>query len=377
MTEQHPQLHDVNIQLGDKVSGMLYEASKISWENRPGMVVEMHPSFSGWRAIRPGYLPQDCYHNMGSDGVGTKVEVAERLEDHSTVAFDLFAMACDDAVVRGAEPVGMNTVLDVNRLKDEDILTAKAIKELALGYVAAAKAAGVAILNGETAELGNRVNGYGPFNYNWAGTALWYAHQDRILTGHQVRPGDRLVGFKEHGFRSNGITDVRMAMLGRHGPDWHNTVVPGLGGLSLGRLVQRPSTIYSRVVTDLTGGYDIQRDPKGKVTGVAHITGGGQPIKLGRMLEPSGLGVLIDDPIDPPEIMLHVQELRNFDDEKAYGKWHMGPGMVVASPEPEKVLEVAQAHGIDAQVIGRVTEESGIVIKNRAARRFQPWLHFV
>jgi phosphoribosylaminoimidazole (AIR) synthetase len=94
------------------------------------------------------------------------------------------------------------------------------------------------------------------------------------------------------------------------------------------------------------------------------------------MLEPSGFGVKIDDPIDPPRIMLHVQELRNFDDRQAYGKWHMGPGMVIASPEPESVLEVAEEHGIDAKVIGTVTDEPGIRIRNRAARRREHWLSF-
>src|SRR5690606_13263125 len=111
-------IQDVNIELGDNVSRMLYEASKISWENRPGAVVEMHPSFSGWRALRPDLKPSDCYEGMGSDGIGTKVEIAERLADHSTIAHDLFAMACDDAVVRGAEPIAINTVLDVNQLLD-------------------------------------------------------------------------------------------------------------------------------------------------------------------------------------------------------------------------------------------------------------------
>lgn len=378
MSEQRQIIQDVNIAFGDDVSRMLYEASKATHENRPGLLTELHESFSGFRAIPLATFknPEDLYVNMAFDGVGTKVEIAERLDDHSVVAHDLFAMVCDDAVVRGAEPIAIGSILDVRQLEDDEH-TRDAFTQLSEGYVEAARLAGVVVVNGEVAELGDRVGGHGAFNYNWGATALWVAHKDRVLTGHQIRPGDRLVGFAEHGFRSNGITDVRKAMLEWHGPNWQNEVVRGLGDASLGKLVQKPSTIYTRTVTDLTGGYDIEKDPKGKLTGVAHITGGGQPSKLGRMLEPSGLGALIDDPIDPPDVMLHVQELRNFDDEKAYGKWHMGPGMVVASPEPEKVLEVAEAHGIDAKVIGRVTQEAGVVIKNRGARRQQPWLYFM
>jgi phosphoribosylformylglycinamidine cyclo-ligase len=376
MTERQP-IQDVNIQLGDDVSRMLYEASKLTHENRPGLLVEFHESFSGLRAI-PGSALKDAenlYLNLAFDGVGTKVEVSERLDDHSVVAHDLFAMVCDDAVVRGAEPVAIGSILDVRQLNDSEH-TRTAVKQLSQGYVTAAKAAGVVVVNGEVAELGDRVGGYGDFNYNWGATVLWFAHKERILTGHQIQPGDSLVGLAEHGFRSNGITDVRKAMLEHYGPQWQHVVVKELGEVSLGKLVQRPSIIFSRVVSALTGGYDIDKEPKAKVTGVAHITGGGQPSKLGRMLEPSGLGVTIDNPIEPPRIMLEVQKLRGFSDEQAYGKWHMGPGMVIATPEPEKILAEAENHGLVAKIIGQVTDEPGIRISNRGAVQDAEWLSF-
>lgn len=380
-------IQDVNIELGDKISRMLYEASKQTHQNRPGLLVEFHESFSGARAIPASMLtdPENMFLNLGFDGVGTKVEVSERLDDHSVVAYDLFAMVCDDAVVRGAEPVAIGSILDVRQLGDPDnpesIEHAKtAVRQLALGYVAAARASGVVVVNGEVAELGDRVGGYDGlthnFNYNWGAAVLWFAHKDRLLTGHQISEGDSLVGLVEHGFRSNGITDVRKAMLEHYGPDWQHQFVEGLGDISLGRLVQVPSTIYSKFVTDLTGGYDIRREPKVTVTGVAHITGGGQPSKLGRMLEVSGLGANIDSPIEPPQIMRHVQELRGFSDEKAYSKFHMGPGMIIASPEPEKVLAVAQEYGIAAQTVGQVTAKPGIRIRNRGAVQDEEWLNF-
>lgn len=376
MTERCP-IQDVNIQLGDDVSRMLYEASKLTHENRPGLLVEFHESFSGLRAI-PGSMLKDVdniYLNLAFDGVGTKVEVSERIDDHSVVAHDLFAMVCDDAVVRGAEPVAIGSILDVRQLENNQH-TRNAVKQLAQGYVAAAKAAGVVVVNGEVAELGDRVGGYGDFNYNWGATVLWFAHKDRILTGHQISPGDTLIGLAEHGFRSNGITDVRKAMLEHYGLNWQHIIVNKLGELTLGKLVQRPSTIYSRFVSELTGGYDIEKEPKAEVTGVAHITGGGQPSKLGRMLEPSGLGVTIGNPIDPPEIMLEVQKLRSFSDEKAYGKWHMGAGMIIVTPEPGKVLEEAINQGLEAKAIGEVTDEPGIRISNRGAVKELEWLNF-
>ena len=386
MAERSP-IQDVNIELGDTASKMLYEASQLTHENRPGLLVEFHKSFSGFRAI-PGSMLKDVgnlYFNLGFDGVGTKVEVSERLNDHSVVAFDLFAMVCDDAVVRGAEPVALGSILDVRQLGSQDdpesIEHAKqAVRQLGKGYVEAARAAGVVVVNGEVAELGDRVGGYDGlphnFNYNWGAAILWIAHKDRILTGHQVQPGDSLIGLSEHGFRSNGITDVRKALLREYGPQWHDVVVAGLGGLSLGRLVQKPSTIYARFVAELFGGYDIDCEPKAKLTGVAHITGGGQPSKLGRMLEPSGYGAHINNPIEPPKIMQHLQELRKCTDEDAYGNWHMGPGMVIATPEPDQVLDEAARQGFEAQHIGHVTKHSGIRILNRGVQQKKAWLEF-
>lgn len=372
-------IQDVNIELGDDASKMLYEASKHTHANRPGLVREAHKSFSGFRSIPLSQFKDKDFENLeinlGFDGVGTKVEVAERVDDHSTIAHDLFAMVCDDAVVRGAEPLAIGTILDVRQLDDTEH-TREALRQLAYGYVAAASLAKVAVINGEVAELGDRVGGFGEFNYNWGAAILWVAHRDRILTGHQIRAGDTLVGLSEHGFRSNGITDVRKAMLQEYGEDWHNKIDRSLSDVALGKLVQAPSIIYSGFMSELTGGYDITKEPLARVTGVAHITGGGQPSKIGRMLEPSRLGVEIPNPNTPPDIMLKMQEIRGFDDKTAYGKWHMGPGMVIATPEPEKVLKAAEQHGVLAQEIGVVTTKRGIKIRNRGANRDSEWLNF-
>lgn len=388
---ERAEIQDVNIQLGDEASRMLYEASKYTHDNRPGLVHEAHESFSGfrsiplshfgprgWRRFVPGAYRRtfnNLEENLGFDGVGTKVEVAERMDDHSTVAHDLFAMVCDDAVVRGAEPIAIGTILDVRQL-DNTEHTREALRQLATGYIAAASLANVVVVNGEVAELGDRVGGYGEFNYNWGAAIMWMAHSKRVLTGHQIQPGDTLIGLAEHGFRSNGITDVRRAMLENYGEDWQARVDRSLGEASLGKLVQAPSIIYSGFVSELTGGYDIRKKPIAKITGVAHITGGGQPSKLSRMLEPSGLGVEITNPIVPPDIMLKMQEIRGFDDRTAYGKWHMGPGMVLATPEPEKVLEAAERRGLEAKDIGQVISKPVMRMRNVGAMKDSEWLDF-
>ena len=113
----------VNIELGDDVSKILYNAAKQTWDNRKGKLGELivpFDDFSGVRAIDVSNLPTGTLMNIGFDGVGTKMELAERINDHRTIAYDLFAMVCDDAVVRGAEPVLIGSILDVNSLGNDD-----------------------------------------------------------------------------------------------------------------------------------------------------------------------------------------------------------------------------------------------------------------
>lgn len=340
----------VDIELGDDASKVMFEAAKATWENRSGRigeVIQPKDDFSGVRAIDVGGLPEGTVMNMGFDGVGTKVEIAERMGRHDTMAYDLFAMVCDDAVVYGGEPVLIGSILDVNALSLE------AVKGLAKGYVEAAAAARVAVVNGEVAELGSRVNGFGDFNYNWGSTAIWFAKKDRLFTGDEIKVGDKVVTFKEKGFRSNGFSLLRKIMEDNYGENWHDTE---LGGQKIGELALEPSTIYCAAVCDMFGGYD--GEPKCEVHGVSHITGGGIPGKLGRVLERAGLGARLTDLYEPCDLMKHVIEVGGVERDEAYRTWNMGNGMmiVVAPGCEEKVIAIASEHGIEAKVCGEITE---------------------
>ncbi len=358
----------VNIELGDDASQVLYEAAKLTWKNRKGKlgeVVEIFEDFSGLRAINVGGLPADTYMNINFDGVGTKMELGERINKHDTVAFDLFAMVCDDAVVRGAEPIIVGSLLDVRSLGEKDNSYIDFVKQLAVGYINAAKDANVAIVNGEVAELGARVSGYGPFNYNWGAGVVWFARKDRMLTGREIKEGDSLVGLREEGFRSNGLSLVRKIMKNNYGENWHLVDRKGMHDLErvMIKEVLIPSKIYTGAVVDMFGGFN--GEPKAEIHGVAHITGGGVPGKLGRVLKPSGLGAVIDEPFDPSDIMSYIQSLGNVNDKEAYKTWNMGQGMIVVTPNPKEVIEVTHDYGIESKVIGEVVREAGITIKNK------------
>ncbi len=351
----------VNIELGDNVSKILYNAAKQTWVNRKGKLGEVivpFDDFSGVRAIDVSNLPSGTLMNIGFDGVGTKIELAERVRNHRTIAYDLFAMVCDDAVVRGAEPVLIGSILDVNSLETPDKRPfLDEVKQLAEGYINAAREANVAVINGEVAELGQRVRGFGPFNYNWGAAVVWFAKKQRMFTGREIKQGDSLVGLREYGFRSNGISLVRKILKDNYGEAWHTL---SLGIKNLAELALIPSKIYTHAVVDMFGGYC--KEPKTEIHGVAHITGGGIPGKLGRVLKPSGLGAIIDSPFEPSSFIKYVQELGNVSYKEAYKTWNMGQGMIIITPKPYEVMRVAEEHGIEAKTIGRVTREQEIKI---------------
>ena len=363
MTKGTYESSGVNIDLGDEASKLLYEAAKKTFANREGNIGEVivpFDDFSGLRAIDVSNLPPGSFMCLGFDGVGTKVEIAQRMDDHSTIAFDLFAMVCDDAIVRGAEPVLIGSVLDVASLGKDGHSNIPLIKQLTDGYVKAAKDANVAVVNGELAELGDAVGGFGDFKYNWCSGLVWFANKERIFTGKEVEVDDSIVILQEKGFRSNGLSLVRKVFKDTYGDDWHNE---SFDGQKLGNRVLLPSTIYSKAVVAMHGGFQT----KGSciVHGVSHITGGGLPGKLGRVLKPSGHGAILEHLFEPCKAMLHCQEVGNVPDEEAYKTWNMGQGLAIITPEPQKVIAEAKRFGIVGKLAGKVVEGPGIRLKSK------------
>jgi phosphoribosylformylglycinamidine cyclo-ligase len=293
---------------------------------------------------------------LNFDGVGTKIEIAERVGIHNSIAFDLFAMVCDDAAIRGAEPLWFGSILDCNKV------SVSIVRELALGMVSAAREARVAVVNGEIAELGNRVAGYGIHSYNWGAGVVWAARKDRIITGKKIRRGHAIVGVAEHGFRSNGLSLVRRVFSLAYGPDWHRR---RLGRDSLGRAVLKPSRIYTSLMVAITGG--VQGTPTAAVSGMCHVTGGGIPGKLSRLLSVNGLGAIIRDPFVPSDVMLECQRAGEIADEEAYRAWNMGQGLLIVTNEPDQVVATAGRFGHDCRVIGEVTREPVIRILSKGA----------
>ena len=183
--------------------------------------------------------------------------------------------------------------------------------------------------------------------------------------------GDTIIMLKERGFRANGLSLVRKIFKETYGEDWYH--IP-FEDSTLGLKVLTPSIIYSKAVVDAHGGFKTQG--RAIIHGVAHITGGGLPEKLGRILKPSGLGVKLNNLFDVPSIIAHAQKIGKINDRDAYGTWNMGNGMAIITPEPEKVIQIMEEHGIVAQVAGVIEKEAGVRLISKGVENSGQEIYF-
>jgi phosphoribosylformylglycinamidine cyclo-ligase len=356
----------VDVDVEAEASRIMYEASKKTFENRGGKIGEIvtpFDDFAGLKMVDISKLPEGSFMSLGFDGAGTKVEIAERADRYDTIAFDLFAMVCDDALIRGGESIVVGSNLDIKSLGSDDRFL-PIMRQLGEGYVAAAKEANVAVINGEIAQMGSLLTGYGEFPFHWGAAAIWVARKDKILTGTEIRVGDAVVMLREEGFRCNGLSLVRKILKAAHGDEWHTTAFEGS---TLGEHVLTPSRIYSRFVVGLHGGFDTEGSCE--IHGVAHITGGGVPEKMMRVLRRSKLGVRLDNLFEPGEVVSYTQKTGGISDHDAYRAWNMGQGLALITPEPDKVLAEAKVYGIEARVAGEITAEPVISLVSKGAEK--------
>lgn len=363
----------VDVDIEAQASRIMYEASKKTFVNRAGKIGEIvapFDDFAGLKMVSIENLPAGSFMSMGFDTAGTKVEIAERIGVHNTIAYDLFAMVCDDAIVRGGEPILIGSNLDLKSLGTDE-RHVPIVQQLADGYVAAAHDAGVAIINGEIAQMGSLMGGEGDFPYHWGATCMWVARKEKLFTGLEIKTGDAVVVLREKGFRTNGISLMRSVFERVCGKDWH---MAEHEGSTLGLLALTPSIIYTRFVIGLHGGFDTTGTCE--LHGVAHITGGGVPEKLGRVLRRSKLGARLPNLFDPPEVMSYCQRVGEISDRDAYRAWNMGQGLAIITPEPDRVTAEAKAYGIEAHIAGEIIPDSQIIITSKGIESPQKELMF-
>lgn len=328
----------VDVELGDKCSRLAYEAAKGTFPGRKGMMgapVIMDGGFAGLLDMGEFYLVQN------DDGVGTKMEVAEKMEVFDTLGYDLVAMVADDAICVGAEVISVSNTLDTPKMNE------KMVAGLMKGLQAAALQEKIVVPGGELAELGDALNGS-----VWNATAMGIVAKDRMLNGSTIKVDDAIIGLRSVGMRSNGLSLARMILKSAYGDNWVHEKYSATK--SWGEVILTPSKIYHRGILNIIGGYG---EPKEHVIkGIVHNTGGGIRGNLPRLLKPLGLGAKLDSLIEPHGFMLKLMELGNVSVEEAYRTWNMGVGMMMVtdSDSADHLVGQLKAQGIEAQVIGYV-----------------------
>jgi phosphoribosylformylglycinamidine cyclo-ligase len=283
---------------------------------------------------------------LTTDGVGSKIVVAEQADRLETVGIDCIAMNVNDLVCVGAEPIAMLDYLAVEA-PDPDRLG-----RIAQGLREGAEQANIEIPGGELAVLPELIRGHpSPGGFDLCGTAVGTVALDRVIVGEQIRPGDAIVGVPSSGLHSNGYTLARRALLEDGGLALDDT--PDGLGASVADALLEPTTIYVRAALSL-----LQSDVP--VTGLAHITGGGV-LNLPRLHR--GVGWAIDDPLPVLPVFETVQRLGGVREREMWEVFNMGCGFVavVAEDRADDAAALLAERHPGARRIGTVTDAPGAV----------------
>ncbi len=272
-----------------------------------------------------------------TDGVGTKVAIAQALDCHDTIGFDLVGMVVDDLVVCGAEPLFMTDYIACGKVDPERIAS------IVQGIAMACSEAGCALLGGETAEHPGLL---GPDEYDLAGAATGVVERDKILGAERVVPGDAVLALESSGLHSNGYSLVRHVLSEQAG--WTlDRYVPELGR-ALGEELLAPTRIYARDCLALIDAVEVHA--------AAHITGGGLANNLARVI-PRSCEVRIDRTTwQPAPIFGVIQRLGQISQPDLEATFNMGVGMVVILPPGavDQAVHLLAARGLSAWVCGSV-----------------------
>ena len=275
-----------------------------------------------------------------TDGVGTKVAIAQAMERHDTIGFDLVGMGVDDIVVCGAEPLFMTDYIATGSVVPERIAA------IVSGIAAACQQAGVALVGGETAEHPGLL---GPDEYDCAGAATGVVEHADLLGPHRVAAGDVVLALASSGLHSNGYSLVRR-VFDRAG--WAlDRDVPELGR-TLGEELLEPTRVYTRDLLALV------RSDGVDVHALSHVTGGGLAANLARVLPPRLLATVERSSWAPPPVFGLVGGLGRVPESDLERTLNMGVGFVVVLPaqQVDRALEVVRRAGVDAWVLGRVSD---------------------
>ena len=301
--------------------------------------------FGGMFAFDPARYRQPVLV-AGTDSVGTKAVVARLTGSFETIGVDLVAMSVDDIAAQGAEPLFFLDCISAGRLDPHQI------EQLVAGIATGCREAGCALIGGEMAEVPGVLE---PGHFDLVGFAVGVVERDRMVTGSAVRPGDRLIGLPSPGLRCNGYSLARRVLLDLAGrsldePAWRHA------SHTLGEELLRPSVIYAPALVKLCHSVDVH--------GMAHITGGGIPGNLGRVLPRNCDAIVVGSRWEVPEIFNQIRAAGDVGPEEMAKVFNLGIGMivVVAPRDVYRAHDLLRDAGHDSVDIGEVVEGEGRVL---------------
>ncbi|MHB8535584.1 MAG: phosphoribosylformylglycinamidine cyclo-ligase [Sulfuricaulis sp.] len=304
---------------------------------RPGLLAGVG-GFGALFEIPPGKYREPVLVSS-TDGVGTKLKLAIELKHHGTIGIDLVAMCVNDIVVQGAEPLFFLDYYATGKLDNH--IAEQVIRGIGEGC----RQAGCALVGGETAEMPGM---YHEGDYDLAGFTVGVVEKTKIIDGSRVKPNDTLIGIASSGAHSNGYSLIRKILqLRKAGLD------QTLDGKPLGEVLLAPTRIYVKPLLSLMEQLSLHA--------AAHITGGGLPGNVPRVL-PAGVRAVIDARAwKRPAVFDWLQEMGGVEDFEMYRTFNCGIGMVLVldATDAEKALKLLQTAGESASIIGHIEAHSG------------------
>ncbi|MHB0740270.1 phosphoribosylformylglycinamidine cyclo-ligase [Peptostreptococcus stomatis] len=273
-------------------------------------------NFSGLYSLKDFMGMEEPVLLASTDGVGTKLKIAQLMDKHDTVGIDLVAMCVNDLICQGARPLFFLDYIALGKLVPEHI------EKVVAGIADGCKMSGCALIGGETAEMPGM---YGEDDYDLAGFSIGIADKKKIVSGQDVKAGDLLVGISSSGIHSNGFSFIRKIFLEEYKYDLDKHIDEL--GMSLGDAMLTPTKIYVKLALDALAKHNIKA--------IAHITGGGLVENIVRVI-PKGLGLDIDTKSwDKPVIFKMIEAFDAIEKRELHKSFNMGVGLVMIVDKDE------------------------------------------
>lgn len=342
----------VNIDANDEMVERIWASVQSTFSPR---VIDLPGGFAGlFRLDYDEKIFKKNYKNpvlvACTDGVGSKVLLARDMKKFDTLGFDLVAMSVNDMLVLGATPLFFLDYLAVNKLEPPKVA------QLVESIAAACKVADCALLGGETAEMPDI---YKKDDFDMAGFAVGIVERNKIITGKKVEPGDIILGLVSSGLHSNGFALARNICFKKLNlkPD---AKIPELGNKPIGEILLTPTKIYVRPLVKLFGHYRVKRI----VHAMAHITGGGLPGNVPRVLPKNCDAVLSKSAWQIPPIFDFLQKNGPIEETEMFRVFNMGIGfiLIIAPDFADSIIRQLARSGETVYNLGTIARGSGKVI---------------